>query len=233
VKVILLRDQRACGLRFLPFTFHVSLFTSRLFCGENYHNTMDPSAPSRTLGIGQRIFLAIACQLWLWVNLFSQASEFEAIAVSIVQLVAVVLITLRLRHMPSINDRWVRVVILLVVLLVAAVDLTIAGKELAGFSLWFSTRKLVPVAGLLAFAGAIYCFFKAPTRIMLLLYTVSFVAGMRAIALMLSAQASSEAGNFETLTIAEAVVSMIYPLVFLFRGHYTPMRGPEATTDGK
>ena len=194
---------------------------------------MEPGAPARTLGIGQRFFLAIACQLWLWVNLFSEASEFEAIAVSIVQLVAVVLISFRLRHMPSINDRWVRIVILLVVLLVAAVDLTIAGKELAGFSLWFSTRKLVPVAGLLAFAGAIYCFFKAPTRIMLLLYTVSFVAGMRAIALMLFAEGSSETGNFGTLTIVEAVVSMIYPLVFIFRGHYTPIPEPEATTDGK
>ena len=189
---------------------------------------MDPGAP-RTLGIGQRIFLAFACQLWLWVNLFSQASEFEAIAVSIVQLVAVVLISFRLRHMRSINDRWVRVVILLVVLLVAAVDLTIAGKELAGFSLWFSTRKLVPVAGVLAFAGAIYCFFKAPTRIMLLLYTVSFVAGMRAIALMLAAQGNAETGNAGTLTIVEAVASMIYPIVFIFKGHYTPMPEPDQT----
>jgi hypothetical protein len=190
---------------------------------------MDPLAPTRTLGIGQRIFLAVACHLWLWVNLFSQTSEFEAIAVSIVQLVAVLLIALRLRHMKAINDRWVRVVILLVVLLVAAVDLTIAGRELAGISLWFSTKKLVPVAGVLAFAGVIYCFFKAPTRIMLLLYTVSFVAGMRAIALMLSAQGSSEIGNFGTLTIVEAVASMIYPIVFIFRGHYTPMPEPEVT----
>ena len=120
-------------------------------------------------------------------------------------------------------------------LLVAAVDLTIAGRELAGISLWFSTRKLVPVAGVLAFAGAIYCFFKAPTRIMLLLYTVSFVAGMRAIALMLSAQANPETGNFGTLTIVEAVVSMIYPLAFIFRGHYTPQPAPEpaATTEQK
>src|ERR1700747_2769475 len=107
---------------------------------------MDPGAP-RTLGIGQRIFLAIACQLWLWVNLFSQTSEFEAIAVSIVQLAAVLLIALRLRHMTAINDRWVRVVILLVVLVVAAVDLTIAGRELAGISLWFRKRKLLPVGG--------------------------------------------------------------------------------------
>jgi hypothetical protein len=192
-------------------------------------------APGRTLGIGQRVFLAIACLLWLWVNLFSQTSEFEAIAVSIVQLVAVVLITLRLRHMRAINDRWVRIVILLVVLVVAAVDLTIAGRELAGISLWFSTRKLVPVAGALAFAGAIYCFFKAPTRIMLLLYTVSFVAGMRAIALMLSAQANPETGSFGTLTIVEAAVSMIYPVAFIFRGHYTPQPQPEpaATTEQK
>jgi hypothetical protein len=194
---------------------------------------MDPGPPARTLGIGQRIFLAIACQLWLWVNLFSQTSEFEAIAVSVVQLAAVLLIALRLRHMTAINDRWVRVVILLVVLVVAAVDLTIAGRELAGISLWFSTRKLVPVAGVLAFVGAIYCFFKAPTRIMLLLYTVSFVAGMRAIALILAAQGSSEPGNFETLTIVEAVVSMIYPLAFIFRGHYTPQPGPAATTEQK
>jgi hypothetical protein len=189
---------------------------------------MDPDAPTRTLGISQRIFLAIACQLWLWVNLFSQATEFEAIAVSLVQLVAVVLIAFRLRHMRAINDRWVRVVILIVVLLVAAVDLTIAGRKLTGLSLWFSTRKLVPVAGVLAFAGVIYCFFKAPTRIMLLLYTVSFVAGMRAIALMIAAQAEPEAGNFGALTLAEAVASMIYPLVFIFRGHYTP--GPATDT---
>jgi hypothetical protein len=192
---------------------------------------MDPGAP-KTLGLGQRFFLAIACQLWLWVNLFSQESEFEAIAVSVVQLAAVVLITLRLRHMTSINDRWVRVVILLVVLLVAAVDLTIAGRELAGISLWFSTAKLVPVAGVLAFAGVIYCFFKAPTRIMLLLYTVSFVAGMRAIALMLAAQ-GSDTGNFGTLTIVEAVASMSYPLVFIFKGHYTPTPGTEVTPERK
>ena len=165
--------------------------------------------------------MAVACQLWLWVNLFSQGSEFEAIAVSIVQLGAVLLISLRLRHMTAINDRWVRIVILLVVLLVAAVDLTIAGRELAGLSIWFSTAKLVPVTGVLAFAGAVYCFFKAPTRMMLLLYTVSFVAGMRAIALMISAQAS-DSGNFGTLTIVEAVASTIYPLVFIFKGHYTP-----------
>jgi hypothetical protein len=183
---------------------------------------MDPDAPTRTLGISQRIFLAIACQLWLWVNLFLQASEYEAIAVSIVQLVAVVLIAFRLRHMRSINDRWVRVGILIVVLLVAAVDLTIAGRKLTGLSLWFSTRKLVPEAGVLAFAGVIYCFFKAPTRIMLLLYTVSFVAGMRAIALMLAAQAEPDAANFSTLTLVEAIASMIYPVVFIFRGHYTP-----------
>jgi len=194
---------------------------------------MDPGTSPRTLGIGQRFFLAVACQLWLWVNLFSQASEFEAIAVSIVQLVAVVLISLRLRHMTAINDRWVRVAILVVVLLVAAVDLTIAGRELAGLSLWFSTAKLVPVAGFLALVGVIYCFFKAPTRIMLLLYTVSFVAGMRAIALMLSAQGSSETGEFGTLTIVEAVASMIYPLVFIFRGRYTPVPEPEATTEPK
>jgi hypothetical protein len=143
---------------------------------------MDSGTPPRTLGIGQRIFLAVACQLWLWANLFSQ---------------------------------------------------TIAGRELAGLSLWFSTAKLVPVAGFLALAGVIYCFFKAPTRIMLLLYTVSFVAGMRAIALMLSAQGNSEPRDFGTLTIVEAVASMIYPLVFIFRGRYTPVPATELTTEPK
>jgi hypothetical protein len=194
---------------------------------------MDPNSPTRTLGVGQRILLAVACQLWLWVNLFSQESEFEAIAVSIVQIVTVVLISLRLRHMPGIKDRWVRVVILLVVLLVAAVDLTIAGRELAGLSLWFSTAKLVPVAGLLALAAVIYCFFKAPTRMMLLLYTVSFVAGMRAVALMVSAQGSSPVGNFGTLRSTEAVVSMIYPIWFIFKGHYTPAPATEGTIEQK
>jgi hypothetical protein len=189
---------------------------------------MDSVNPRRTLGIRQRIFLAIACQLWLWANLFSQGSEVEAITVSLVQLVAVVLISLRLRHMRALNDRWVRVAILVVVLLVAAVDLTIAGRELAGLSVWFSIAKLVPVAAVLAFASVIYCFFKAPTRMTLLLYTVSFVAGMRAVALMLEGQGSAEEGNLGTVTIVEAVVSAIYPLVFLFRGRFSPMAKSDA-----
>ena len=188
---------------------------------------MDSVTPRRTLGIRQRIFLAIACQLWLWANLFAQGSEVEAITVSLVQLVAVVLISLRLRHMQALNDRWVRVAILLVVLLVAAVDLTIAGRELAGLSVWFSIAKMVPVAAVLAFASVIYCFFKAPTRITLLLYTISFVAGMRAGALMLEGQ-GSEAGNLGTVTIVEAVVSAIYPLVFIFRGRFSPMTRSDA-----
>jgi hypothetical protein len=190
---------------------------------------MDSVNPRRTLGIRQRIFLAIACQLWLWANLFSQGSEVEAITVSLVQLVAVVLISLRLRHMRALNDRWVRVAILVVVLLVAAVDLTIAGRELAGLSVWFSIAKLVPLAAVLAFASVIYCFFKAPTRITLLLYTVSFVAGMRAVALMLEGQGSAEEGNLGTVTIVEAVASAIYPLVFLFRGRFSPMAKSDAT----
>ena len=184
---------------------------------------MDSVTPRRTLGIRQRIFLAIACQLWLWANLFLQASEVEAITVSLVQLVAVVLISLRLRHMKALSDRWVRVAILVVVLLVAAVDLTIAGRELAGLSVWFSVAKMVPLAAVLAFASVIYCFFKAPTRMALLLYTVSFVAGMRALALMLEGQGSSEPGNLGTVSIGEAVVSAIYPLVFIFRGRFSPM----------
>jgi hypothetical protein len=189
---------------------------------------MDSVTPRRTLGIRQRIFLAIACQLWLWANLFSQGSEVEAITVSLVQLVAVVLISLRLRHMRALNDQWVRIAILVVVLLVAAVDLTIAGRELAGLSVWFSIAKLVPVAAVLAFVSVIYCFFKAPTRITLLLYTVSFVAGMRAVALMLEVQGSAEEGNLGTVTIVEAVVSAIYPLVFLFRGRFSPMAKSDA-----
>ena len=189
---------------------------------------MDSVTPRRTLGIRQRIFLAIACQLWLWANLFAQGSEVEAIAVSLVQLLAVVLISLRLRHMQALNDRWVRVAILVVVLLVAAVDLTIAGRELAGLSVWYSIAKLVPVAAVLAFASVIYCFFKAPTRITLLLYTVSFVAGMRAVTLMLEGQGNAGQGNLGTLTIVEAVVSAIYPLVFIFRGRFSPMAKSDA-----
>ena len=184
---------------------------------------MDSVTPRRTLGIRQRIFLAVACQLWLWANLFSQGSEIEAITVSVVQLVAVILISLRLRHMRALNDRWIRVAILVVVLLVAAVDLTIAGRELAGLSLWFSIAKLVPVAAVLAFASVIYCFFKAPTRITLLLYTVSFVAGMRAVALMCEGQGNPEGENLGNVAIVEAVISAIYPLVFIFRGRFSPM----------
>jgi hypothetical protein len=63
----------------------------------------------------------------------------------------------------------------------------------------------------------------------LLLYTVSFVAGMRAVALMLEGQGSAEEGNLGTVTIVEAVVSAIYPLVFLFRGRFSPMAKSDAT----
>ena len=183
---------------------------------------MSGETPPRTLGLGQRILLAVACQLWLWANLFAPRSEFESIAVSLVQLAAVVLISLRLRHMTSINDRWIRVAILLVVLLVVAVDLTISGRELAGLSIWFSTVKIVPVAAVLGFAGAFYCFLKPPTRFMLLLYTVSFVAAIRAVSLMFSGQ-SSDGGELGTVTVVEAVVSMIYPIFFVIRGRYSPV----------
>jgi hypothetical protein len=189
---------------------------------------MSGGIPPRTLGLGQRILLAVACQLWLCANLFAQRSEFESIAVSLVQLAAVVLISLRLRHMTHINDRWVRVAILLVVLLVVAVDLTISGRELAGLSIWFSTVKIIPVAAVLAFAGVVYCFFKTPTRFMLLLYTVSFVAAMRAIDLMFTGQGNSESGSFGNVTIVEAVVSVIYPIVFIFRGNYSPVSAKPA-----
>ena len=40
-------------------------------------------------------------------------------------------------------------------------------------------------------------------------------------------------GNIGTLTIVEAVVSMIYPIAFIFRGHYTPQPAPAATTEQK
>jgi hypothetical protein len=194
---------------------------------------MDGGTPPRTLRLGQRFLLAVACQLWLWVNLFSQDSEFEAITVSLVQLAAVVLIALRLRHMKGLKDRWIRVGILVVVLLVAALDLTIAGRELAGLSVWFSTAKLVPVAAVLALAGVIYCFFKPPTRMTLLLYTVSFVAGMRALALILSGQGNSEAEPFGTVTIIEAIVSMIYPIVFVFKGRFSPVAPTEGVVENK
>lgn len=187
---------------------------------------MSDQAPPRTLRFGQRILLALACQLWLWANLWAERSEFESIIVSLVQLAAVVLISVRLRHMKGINDRWIRVAILLVVVLVVAIDLTISGRELAGLSIWFSTVRIIPVAAFLAFAAVVYCFFKTPTRMMLLLYTVSFVAGMRAIALMFSGQRSSDSGTLGTLTVVEALVSTIYPIVFMFRGRYSPVMKP-------
>jgi hypothetical protein len=190
---------------------------------------MDSVTPRRTLGIRQRIFLAIACQLWLWANLFLQGSEVEAITVSLVQLAAVILISLRLRHMRALNDRWIRVAILVVVLLAAAVDLTIAGRELAGLSVWFSVAKLIPVAAVLAFASVIYCFFQAPTRITLLLYTVSFVAGMRAVTLMFEGQGNPEAENLGSVVLVEAVVSTIYPLAFIFKGQFSPMAKADST----
>jgi hypothetical protein len=188
---------------------------------------MSGEPPPRALGIGQRLLLAVVCQIWLFATLFGQRYEFEFLVVSIVQLVAVALFSLRLRHMRYINDRWIRVVILLVVLLVVALDLAVSGRVLAGLSPWSVTLTIIPIAAVLAFAGAAYCYFKTPTRMMLLLYTISYVAGMRAVALIFSGQGSSGPETPGIVTIMEGAISIIYPVIFIFRGQYSPVARPE------
>ncbi|HZC36320.1 MAG TPA: hypothetical protein VE242_11930, partial [Chthoniobacterales bacterium] len=85
---------------------------------------------TRKLGVNQRILLALACELWICANIFPRRSNLGFFIVGLVQLIAVVLIFVRLRNSPS--DFWIRSFILLVVVFVTAVDLFIAVWQLSG-----------------------------------------------------------------------------------------------------
>jgi hypothetical protein len=148
--------------------------------------------------------------------------------VSLVQLIAAALIFVRLRHSPS-NFR-IRRLILLVVVFITVVDLFIALWQLSGreFPLWIATLGPIELAA--ALAAIVYCIFAKPTRLALLLYTITFVAGVHAVALTLalfgSLAGAAPDANFspflsaKTLSIFGLLVSLVYPIYFVAKGRY-------------
>jgi len=187
-----------------------------------------PDSFTRKLGINQRVLLAFACELWICANIFPGRSDLGFGIVSLVQLIAAVLIFVRLRNSP--NYFRVRSLALLVVVLITLVDLFIALWQLSGheFPLWIA--NLGPIELAAAFAAIVYCIFTRPTRLMLLLYTITFVAGVHAVALtfvFMSVRSGAIPGAdfspflaFKTLRIFGLLVSLVYPIYFVAKGRY-------------
>jgi hypothetical protein len=187
-----------------------------------------PVSFTRKLGVNQRVLLALACELWICANIFPRRSELGFCIVSLVQLIAAALIFVRLCNSPGYFR--IRGLILLVVVFVTVVDLFIALWQLSGneFPLWIA--GLGPIELAAAVAALIYCIFTKPTRLMLLLYTITFVAGVHAVALTLAflgrpPGASPSAGfspflSPNALSIFSLLVSLIYPIYFIAKGRY-------------
>ena len=187
-----------------------------------------PVSFTRKLGVNQRVLLALACELWIYANIFTQRSDLELCIVSLVQLIAAALIFLRLRNSPTYFRS--RSPILLVVVFIAAVDLFIALWQLSGheFPRWIATVGPIELAA--ALAAIVYCVFTKPTRLMLLLYTITFVAAVHAVALTLtflgSQVGAAPGANFSPFLSAKALsifgllVSLIYPIYFVAKGRY-------------
>jgi len=183
---------------------------------------------TRKLGVNQRVLLALACELWICANIFPQRSDLGFCIVSFVQLIAAILIFVRLRNSPGYFR--IRSLVLLVVVFITGVDLFIALWQLSGqeFPLWIA--NLGPIELVAALVAIIYCIFTKPTRLMLLLYTVTFVAGIHAVALTLlffgirsSAAPSADFSPFLTaksLSIFGLAISLIYPIYFVAKGRY-------------
>jgi hypothetical protein len=187
-----------------------------------------PVSVTRKLGVNQRVLLALACELWICANIFPRRSDLGFFIVAFVQLIAAVLIFVRLRRSPSYFR--IRSLVLLVVVFITGVDLLIALWQLLGheFPLWIA--NLGPIALAAALAAIIYCVFTKPTRLMLLLYTITFVAGIHAVALTLaflgSRSFAAPGANFspflatKALSILGLLVSLIYPIYFVAKGRY-------------
>jgi hypothetical protein len=112
-----------------------------------------PVSFTRKLGVNQRVLLALACELWILANLFPQRSDLGFCVVSFVQLIAAILIYVRLRNSPGYFR--IRSLVLLVVVFITGVDLFIALWQLSGhgFPLWIA--NLGPIELVAAFAAII------------------------------------------------------------------------------
>jgi hypothetical protein len=186
---------------------------------------------TRKLGVNQRVMLALACELWICANIFPGRSHIGLLIVSLVQLIAVVLYFVRLRHTIGTSHFWFCTAILLVVLVITAGDFLIALSQRYGRSFPVWLPNLGPIELVAALIGVGYCFLAKPTRMMLLLYTITFVAAVHAVALT-----SALAGNFAgapsgsgfsriptaatAVSLLELAVSVIYPIYFIVKGRY-------------
>jgi hypothetical protein len=184
---------------------------------------------TRKLGVNQRVLLAAACQLWICANIFPRRSGIEFFIVGLVQLIAAALIFIRLRNSPS--QFLARSLVLLVVVFITGVDLFIALWQLSGHALPLWVTNLGPIELAAAVIAIGYCILSKPTRLTLLLYTVTFVGGVHAVALTfaflgklsgavpdLAFSRFVSAGK--TLNILELVISVICPLYFVVKGRY-------------
>jgi len=183
---------------------------------------------TRKLGVNQRVLLAFACELWICANIFLGRSDLGFWIVSLVQLIAAVLIFGRLRNSPSYFR--VRSLVLLVVVFITGVDLFIALWQLSAheFPIWIANVGPIELAA--AFLAIVYCILTRPTRLMLLLYTITFVAGVHAVALTLAFMNARSGGipsadfspflAVKTLRIFGLLVSLIYPIYFVAKGRY-------------
>ena len=160
---------------------------------------------------------------------FPRRSNVGFLIVGFVQLVAAALIFVRLRHSPS--QFRARSLVLVVVAFITGVDLFIAVWHLSGGDFPVFVANLGPIELAVAVIAIVYCVFSKPTRLSLLLYTVTFVAGVHAMALTLvflgnfsGAVPSPDFSPFlsaaKTLSVLELVASIIYPLYFVVKGRY-------------
>ncbi|MBV8813635.1 MAG: hypothetical protein JO271_04015 [Verrucomicrobia bacterium] len=190
----------------------------------------------RRLSIRQRFLLGIACQLWIWVNFLSHRSAVETSVVSVIQLIAVVLLFLRLKRTRDGKEFYGRGIVLLITLIITLVNLGTVFLAISGraIPIWLSSLGAVELV--FALGAVLYTFLQRPTRILLILYTVSFVAAIQAgtltstlvATLSRTANGSDYAallGIQKIITLFAAAGSMIYPILFLIRGQYSKVRG--------
>jgi hypothetical protein len=121
-------------------------------------------------------------------------------------------------------------------LIITLVNLGIVYLGISGraIPIWLSSFGAVELV--FALGAVLYTFLQRPTRILLILYTVSFVAAIQAgtltstliATLSRTANGSDYAallGIQKIITLFAAAGSMIYPILFLIRGQYSKVRG--------
>jgi hypothetical protein len=183
----------------------------------------------RPLSIWQRFLLGTASQLWIWVNFLPYRSATEVTVVSLIQLIAVILIFLRLRRTPDGKEPYARRIVLLIILIITLINLGVVFLYITGrgIPIWLSTVGAIELV--FALGAVLYCFLQRPTPMLLMLYTISCVAAIEAgiltLTLVETLSATGHGSDYaallslrKTITLFAAAGSMIYPILFLVRG---------------